>query len=99
MHAEARLPRHTMKGVAGIGIERESIDPQPGIAAGLVSPLPIIVGIADRAVGAQPEGVSVILAGNKTCPRRGDDSPAGQQRAIIVYAGPSAAGERARAPA
>ena len=48
MDADARLPRQAVKGVAGIGIEREGIDPQPGIAAGLLGALPIVVDVADR---------------------------------------------------
>jgi hypothetical protein len=77
MHPDARLPRQMAEGVAGVGIEGEGIDREPGVAAGLVGALPVVInGIADSAVNAQPKGVAVVLAGKEPRARSRDDPAA-----------------------
>src|SRR3954451_13117796 len=99
MYPEPRLPRHRVERVAGIGIDREGGDLQPGIAAALISALPIVIDIADAAKAAQPDRVAVVLADDEPRPGSRNNRAAGQQRLRVVEPGAPAAAECPGAPA
>src|SRR5580704_6398103 len=99
METEARLPRDIVKGVAAAGVEGERRHRIGGIAADLISRLPVVVDIvAEVAVAAQPERIAVVLAGDKASPGRGDDLASGFESLVVVNATTRAAAERPRTP-